>query len=98
MIVIAKMKAQSGKEEDLIKAVLEALPKVEQEEGTLVYAFNRSLSDPTEFIFYEKYTDGDALTVHSSTEHFKKMVTALAPCLDGAPEIVMYEEIGIVKK
>ena len=98
MIVIAKMKAQKGKEEDLQKAVLAALPKVEQEEGTMVYAFNRSLSDPTEFVFYEKYTDGDALTAHSSTEHFKKMLTDLGPCLDGAPEIVLYEEIGMVKK
>ena len=98
MIVIAKMKAQSGKEEDLKKAVLEALPNVEKEEGTLVYAFNRSLSDPTEFVFYEKYTDGNALKVHSSTDHFKKMLTDLGPCLDGAPEIVLYEEIGIVKK
>ena len=98
MIVIAKLKAKSGKEDDLKKAVLDALPNVEQEEGTLVYAFNRSLTDPTEFIFYEKYTDGDALKTHSSTEHFKKMFAALAPCLDGAPEIGMYEEIGIVKK
>ncbi|HPQ43401.1 MAG TPA: putative quinol monooxygenase [Syntrophales bacterium] len=98
MIVIAKMKAQKGKEEDLQKAVLEAIPHVEQEAGTLVYTFNRSLSDPTEFVFYEKYTDKDALKTHSSTNHFKKMLTDLGPCLDCAPEILMYEEIGTVKK
>jgi len=31
-------------------------------------------------------------------EHFKKMLNAFASCLDGAPEIGMYEEVGIVKK
>ncbi len=98
MIIIAKLKAKSGKEDELKKAVLDALPNVEQEEGTLVYAFNRSLTDPTEFVFYEKYTDEDALNAHSSTEHFKKMLNAFASCLDGAPEIGMYEEVGIVKK
>jgi len=94
MIIIAKLKAQAGKEAELEKVLREMLPKVKTEEGTLAYNLHRSLGDPTVFVFYEKYADKAALGVHSATPHFKEMGKALADLLDGAPEIEMLEELG----
>ncbi|MBT3226105.1 MAG: antibiotic biosynthesis monooxygenase [Deltaproteobacteria bacterium] len=94
MIVIAKLKAQAGKEAEMEKTILDVLPKVKTEEGTLAYNFHRSLGDPTVFVFYEKYVDQAALGAHSKTPHFKEMGKALAGLLDGAPEIEMLEELG----
>ena len=94
MVLIAKLKVKSGSEDTFLAAVQEALPEVEKEEGTLVYTLHRSQKDPTVFLFYEKYTDADALAVHSGTPHFKKMSGALATILDGAPEFDMYDEVA----
>ncbi len=94
MIVIAKLKVQEGKEADLEKVVLDVLPKVKSEEGTLVYNFHRSKSDPTIFVFYEKYVDKEALGLHSGTPHFKEMSAALGSLLAAPPEIEMFDELG----
>lgn len=94
MIVIAKLKAQEGKEAELEKVVTDILSKVKAEEGTLVYNFNRSISDPTVFVFYEKYVDQEALNIHSSTPHFKEMSAALGSLLAAPPEIELFSELG----
>ena len=99
MIVIAKLKAKSGQEKDMGDAIRRILPDVAKEEGTLVYTLHQSQSDPSVFMFYEKYADQDAFAHHSSTPYLKELFDALAPMLDGAPEIDMYNEIdGIDKK
>jgi len=98
MIVVAKIKAKSGEEEKMEKAFLDIMPKVEQEEGTLVYTLHRSQKDPTVFLFYEKYKDKGALKEHSSTPHFQELFGILGPLLDGNPEIEMYDEIKGINK
>ncbi len=94
MIVIAKLKAVNGKEEEMKKAILEVMPKVSEEEGTLIYTLNQNQNDPTEFLFYEKYTDMEALMTHSATPYFKALFKTLAPMLDGNAEIVTYDEVA----
>ncbi len=94
MIVVAKIKAKSGQEDDMEKAMKEIIPEVEKEEGTLMYALHRAQNDPTVFLFYEKYKDVEALAFHSSTPHFKDLFGKIAPFLDGKPEIDMYDEVA----
>ncbi len=93
MIVIARLKIQSGKEAEFEKAVNEIMPKVAQEEGTLRYTLNRSKKDPSEYLFYEKYKDQASVNLHMSSTHFKEMSKNLASFLAGAPEIEMFEEV-----
>ena len=68
--------------------------KVAAEEGTLVYTLHRSMKDPQTFLFYEKYTNAEALSYHSSTPYFKALFDELGKSFDGAPEIDMYSEIA----
>ncbi len=94
MVIVAKIKAAAGKEKEMEKALLDMIPKVSEEEGTLVYTLHQDQNDPTVFLFYEKYKDTDALVAHSSTPHFKELFRTLKPLLDGNPEIAMYNEIA----
>ena len=94
MIVVAKLKARSGEESKMADALRAMVSKVETEEGTLVYTLHQAKKDPTQFLLYEKYTDGEALKAHSSTPYFKELFDALQPLLDGAPEIEMYDELA----
>ena len=98
MIVVAKLKAKSGEESKMADALKAMVSKVEKEKGTLIYTLHQAKKDPTQFLFYEKYTDGDALKAHSSTPYFKELFGILAPLLDGAPEIQMYTEIAGIQK
>ena len=92
--VTAKLKAKQGEEEKMESLLREVITKVSAEEGTLLYALHKTSSDPTQFLFYEQYKDMDALGVHSTTPHFKQMMTDLAPLLDGKPVIELWEEVA----
>ena len=98
MIVVAKLKAKSGEESKMADALQAMVSKVEKEEGTLIYTLHQAKKDPTQFLFYEKYADGEALKAHSSTSYFKELFGILEPLLDGAPEIEMYNEIASLQK
>ena len=98
MVVVAKIKAKSGEEAKMEEALRSMVTKVQQEEGTLTYTLHRSQKDSTQFMFYEKYRDGQALKDHSSTPYFKELFATLGPLIDGAPQIEMYDEIAQLKK
>jgi quinol monooxygenase YgiN len=98
MIVVAKIKAKSGEEGKMEEALRGMVAKVEAEEGTLMYSLHRSHKDPTQFLFYEKYTDAEALKAHSETPYFKEMFGVLQPLIDGAPEIETYDELASLNK
>jgi quinol monooxygenase YgiN len=98
MIVVAKLKAKNGEESKMEEALRGMVSKVEAEEGTLMYSLHRSQKDPTQFLFYEKYADGEALKTHSETPYFKELFGALQPLIDGAPEIELYDELASLNK
>ena len=98
MIVVAKLKAKNGEESKMADALQAMVSKVESEEGTLTYTLHQARKDPTQFLLYEKYTDGQALKAHSSTPYFKELFGILEPLLDGAPEIEMYNEIAGIQR
>ncbi len=93
MVVVAILKAIEGKEEDMAKVLSDMIPKVQEEEGTLVYTLHRDVNDPSKFMFYEKYKDSDALMVHSTTPYFKELFKTLKSLIVGEPEISMYSEV-----
>ncbi len=94
MVVVAELKAIKGREEEMEKALLGMIPDVKEEEDTLIYILHRNMDDPTNFLFYEKYTDADAFVAHSETPYFKALLKIITPLLAEAPKIVMYEELA----
>ena len=98
MILIAKLKVKEGQGEALEKAFEKIMPQVEKEEGTLAYTLAKSLSDPNEYVVYEKYKDDNALAHHSSTPYIQELFDVFETILDGPPELPMYEEIGSIKR
>jgi len=97
VVVIAKIKAKSGKEEEIEKAFKEFLKKVEPEEGTLVYEVHRDHKDPSIFITYEKYRDKDALNFHGATTHVQEFFGVLMQLVYGAPSLNFYDEVARIR-
>ena len=96
LTVVAVLKAKEGREKEMEEAMRKVVPQVAAEEGTLKYVLHRAKKDPTKFLFYEQYTDKQALGAHSSTPYFLEMFGAIAPFLDGNPSIEVYEEIASI--
>ncbi|HQI80781.1 MAG TPA: putative quinol monooxygenase [Deltaproteobacteria bacterium] len=96
IVVVAIMKAQAGREQEMEDALRGMIPKVESEEGTLQYALHRARKDKGKFLFFEKYRDKDALNAHSATPYFAELFARIGPLLDGSPTIEIMEEIAAI--
>jgi quinol monooxygenase YgiN len=93
--VIAKLKLKPGNEAAFEKAAKEVIAYVkESEPGTLTYVLHRSTADPTEYVYYELYSDPAALAAHGGSEPMAKFFGAIGGMMAGRPEITMYEEIA----
>lgn len=93
IVVAAKLKAAEGKGDELEKEFRKLVPKVLNDPGTISYVVHRKADAPNEFFVYEKYENGEALKLHSSTEHFKEFSKAIASLLDGRPDVGVYKEL-----
>ena len=98
LVVVAKMKAKQGKEQEMEEALRWIIPQVESEEGTLQYVLHRAKREPGSFLFYEKYRDKAALTTHGSTPYFAELFAKVGPLLDGDPSIEIYEDIASIQE
>ena len=94
VVVVAKIKAQAGKEGKVEKALRDIIPKVREEEGTLSYSLSKSQSDATVLLVLEKYKDMDAFIFHSSTPYVAEMIVEIAPLLDGDMSVELFDEIA----
>ncbi len=49
-------------------------PEARKEPGLVFLAVNRSTENPTQFLFYEIFTDEAAFEAHQQTPHFRTMI------------------------
>jgi quinol monooxygenase YgiN len=90
--VVATIKVKADKIEEA-KTFLKALSAdtLANESGTLAYTMHQQRDDPQTFIVYEKYEDDAAFA-----EHGKNLASKggdFAALMEGAPQIVMMEEL-----
>ena len=55
--VFARIPAQPGKRDELVKAMQAAIDNANSEEGTLTYILHTDDKEPDTVFFYEMYTD-----------------------------------------
>ena len=93
--LVVRLKAIKGKEKAVENLIREVTPKVRQnEKDTLMYDMHRKISDSTEILLYERYTDRIASDVtHMSKPYIKELLDELAKCIDGEPEVEEYEVV-----
>jgi quinol monooxygenase YgiN len=93
--LVVRLKAMKGKEKDVERVMREVTEKVRQNENdTLMYDMHRKISDSTEILLYERYTDRHAWEVaHMSKPYIKELLDELAKYIEGKPELTEYEVI-----
>lgn len=98
VVISAVLHANPGKEDELEKLLLTLLDPVSKEADTLEYKIHRAIDNPGRFFFYEKYTDRSAIDSHMATPHFKTLLGKLDGLIAQSPEIILYEEVGSIRR
>jgi quinol monooxygenase YgiN len=90
--LIATLKVKDGNMEEAIKILKEIVPKIKASEpGCLEYIPHTVRSDEKTIIFYEKYSDKDALKLHSA--NLMKNMEQLFPLLEPGMDVKTCYEI-----
>jgi len=92
--IMAKLKAQPGKESILAEECALLAQQVRKEEkGCLAYIPHVSLKDSSEIFFFEQYADQEALENHRHTPHYKAASAKFKEVLAAPPEVNILKEL-----
>lgn len=92
LAIVAKLKAQPGKGNDLAQAMTEISAKVRaNESGNHGYTVHQSTQDTDLVMIYEVYADQAALDAHR--QHMKEMGVNLAELLAAKPELEQFQTV-----
>lgn len=93
--VLAKLKAQPGKEASLAEVCIALAKEVrENEKGCLMYVPHVSVDNPAEIFIFEKYADQEALKNHREMPHYKAAREKFREILDGQSVVHILNELG----
>jgi len=92
--LIARLKAQPGKEALLAEECIKLAKNVrENEKGCLMYIPHVSTENPAEIVFVEKYTDQEAFNTHGQTPYFKAYKEKCGGLTDGNSQLQFIKEL-----
>lgn len=88
--VIARFRAQPGKEKALRQVLSGLVDPTRGEDGCIVYELLSNIDEPGEFTFVEEWRNEEALAAHSQSEHIRAARTKYVELLNGAPDLRRY--------
>ena len=91
--VIAKLKIKEGERVNFTVNMAKLVKAVADNEPDCFYYEMHETEDPNTIMMIELYKTEEAHANHSKTEHFGVLGMALAPFLDGAPEITVHKQL-----
>jgi len=94
LTVVAEIKAQPGKEEDLRRTLLALIEPTRKEDGFVQYDLHVNTNDPGRFVFYENWVSREHLDRHLATPHLQAFIAAGPSLLAEPPRIETYWRIG----
>jgi quinol monooxygenase YgiN len=72
VVLIARMRARAGREEELRNALTPLVTATRQEEGCITYVPHRSQDDPALFVMYEVWRSEEHLRAHERSPHLRE--------------------------
>jgi quinol monooxygenase YgiN len=89
VIVVAKAKAQPGKEAALEAALKACVTPTHAEAGCVRYALHRGADDPALFVVVERWTSRADLDRHLGSAHVATLFMAAPHLVSAPPEILI---------
>ena len=92
--VIARLRAQPGKESDLKQVLVGLIEPTREEGGCIGYELLENLEDPREFTFVEEWEGESALEAHFSTDHIASALQVFPDLLAQELDLRKYHLVG----
>jgi quinol monooxygenase YgiN len=92
--VVVRIPLQDGKADAFTEAFKEIAAGVATEEGNHLYSLSFAKKEPNVAVIMERYTDKDALGLHSQSDHYKAFGPKVAEMAAGTPEVVIMKEVA----
>ena len=91
--VLARIKAASGKEEELCGILTALVPLTRTEEGCISYDLHRAQEDPALFFFCENWRSKKDLDDHFATPYLQAFLGKAPELLAEPPDITFWNRI-----
>ena len=91
IVVVARVRAIEGRQQEAEKAFREVIAPTHAEEGCLRYGLHQGVEDRQTFMMIERWASREALETHLHTRHVQKLFAALSTLVEGPAEIVVLE-------
>ncbi|NWG11968.1 MAG: antibiotic biosynthesis monooxygenase [Acidobacteria bacterium] len=92
--VVAHIRAQAGKEEEMKGVLLSLIEPTRKEAGCLRYELYENKEDSADLTFIEDWESDAALEAHLRTPHFQAAAAQMAPLAAAAPDVRRYRLAG----
>ena len=92
--VVATIKAQPDKVEELRSLLLGLLDPTREEPDCLSYELFQNRADPTEFVFVEEWANETALNQHFGRDHIREALGQLPALLANPLDVRRYDLVG----
>ncbi|WP_258955907.1 putative quinol monooxygenase [Shewanella woodyi] len=87
--LLARFKAQSGKEEALLELLKSVVLPTRSELGCVRYELHEESKEKGHFVFIKAFVDISAYEKHKNTRHYKIMMKEVPELITQKPEIIM---------
>ena len=84
--LIAKLPCAEGKNAEFEAALGDMIEAANEEAGLEIYSAHR-INDTNDYVFFELYTDGEALAVHGKGDAMKQAMGAIGAFMAGKPDV-----------
>ena len=93
--VLASFKIKAGMEDRARELLQSIVAPTREEPGCVNYDLHQSIADPTEFVFYERWTSDEALAAHSASTapHRAALREQLGALIAGAPSVTRWRAV-----
>lgn len=91
LTLVAMLRAQKEKINDLRQALLSLMDKTRAEEGSVTYHLYADRDDPQNFIFHETWASQELWEKHMESPHIKGFFAGADALLDGEPTMYRLE-------
>jgi quinol monooxygenase YgiN len=92
-VLVVRMQAKEGQEEEAAEVMRELARETRQEPGCELYIPSRDPEDPRSFLFFEQYRDKAAFEEHGASEHFQRLAVGRLWDLLESRERTFYETL-----
>ena len=88
ILIVVKFPVRPERTDEWTTLAREYARAVNEEEGSLLFEWSKSLEEPDTFVCVEGFRDSDAGAAHTKTAHFDRFVAEAPNLVSAQPQII----------